>query len=143
VTTQRRLIGMSATVAAVVTAAMLGSAAGRSTADPASEAMAGAYRVAFDNGNTETWSIRAGCKTMAVPCVTVSRPNGTQEADTTDGRWTFHVYADPSAAKQTVYSWDPATLSGTLVNIFKGPCNYRACDYHNEPAGSFTMTRTG
>jgi len=143
VTTQRRLVGLSAMVAGTVTAATLCSPAGQATPDPTSEAMAGTYQVTFDNGNTQTWNIRAACKTMVLPCVTVTRPDGVQEADTADGRWTFHVYADPNASKQTVYSWDPATLRGTIVNIFKGPCNYRACDYHNEPAGSFTMTKTG
>jgi hypothetical protein len=135
---QRRVTALFAVVVA-----MFFSPAGRAAADPASEAMAGTYRVTFDNGSSQTWDIRAGCKTMVVPCVTVTRPDGVQEAETTDGRWTFHVYADPGASKQTVYSWDPSTLAGTVVNIFKGPCNYRACDYRNEPAGSFTMTRSG
>lgn len=126
-----------------VAAAIFASPAGQAGADPASDAMAGTYQVTFENGNTQAWNIRSGCTAMLATCVTVTKPDGVRIAEMVDGRWNFHVYADPNANTQTVFSWDPSTLSGTIVNVIKGPCNYRACDYRNEPAGTFTLRRTG
>jgi hypothetical protein len=130
-------------IVGAVAAAVLASPAHQSAADPVSDAMAGTYQATFDNGNTQTWDIRSGCTAMLATCVTVTRPDGVGIAEMADGRWNFHVYADPSANTQTVYSWDPSGLSGTMLKVIKGPCNYRACDYRNEPAGSFTLKRTG
>lgn len=97
--------------------------------------------------HTWIWAVRGGCGDQCVTVQAIPQPVAKAfpykgEAQLADGRYTLtvdvpdglrcgNVYYGPVIPTRDVYSWDAATLSGTMASSFDTGCD-------GAPGGTFT-----